>query len=401
MFKLAVIESDTVRPVETINFKYQASEELSSLFEDFRLMCNDAIRIASKEKPKSRFKLIKLAYPRLKEYGLHSHYIHNACEVAYSVYKNKNRKSDPYIKHGFIKLDNQTYSLNHLILRIPTRPKQFIYLTLQYSNYHLSFIDNPNLKLGSITLTGRTVSIAFSKEIAEIEPRGQIGVDVNERNVTWSDTSGLTGSEDTSEIAEIKERYRVMRAKISQRTFRDARVKRRLLAKYGRREKDRTVQRIHRVTKKIIEHAKANHLGIVMEKLKGIRKLYRKGNGQGTSFRGRMNTWVFHEIQRQVDYKQRWNGLPVFYANARGTSRNCSKCGSQLEPLENRKMLCPQCGETWDRDVNASLNIMACAVPQARPSKGSREGEPRRQETAGNPRSRWMKVRSIEHVPKT
>ena len=31
--------------------------------------------------------------------------------------------------------------------------------------------------------------------------------------------------------------------------------------------------------------------GTVMEKLKGIRKLYRRGNGQGPSFRGRMNSW--------------------------------------------------------------------------------------------------------------
>ncbi len=55
-------------------------------------MCNDAIHIALKEKPKNRLKLIESAYFRLKEYGLHSHYILSACEIAYSVYKNKNRK---------------------------------------------------------------------------------------------------------------------------------------------------------------------------------------------------------------------------------------------------------------------------------------------------------------------
>jgi len=51
-------------------------------------MRNDAIRIALKEKPRSRFKLIETAYLRLKEYGLHTHYILSACEVAYSVYRN-------------------------------------------------------------------------------------------------------------------------------------------------------------------------------------------------------------------------------------------------------------------------------------------------------------------------
>ena len=37
------------RVVKSIAFRYTASRELSSLFEDFRLMCNDAIRIAISE----------------------------------------------------------------------------------------------------------------------------------------------------------------------------------------------------------------------------------------------------------------------------------------------------------------------------------------------------------------
>src|SRR2546426_10161965 len=110
-----------MRPVKAVQFRYVASDELASLFENFRLMCNDAIRIALKERPRSRFALIEMVYPRLKEYGLHTHYILSACEVAYSVYRNKDRKSDPYIERAFLKLDNQSYSLNHLLLRIPTR----------------------------------------------------------------------------------------------------------------------------------------------------------------------------------------------------------------------------------------------------------------------------------------
>ena len=88
---------NSVPSVKAIRFAYDASEELPALFEEFRLMCNDAIRIALKEKPRSRFALIKLAYPRLKEYGLHTHYILSACEVAYSAFKNPKRRSNPYI----------------------------------------------------------------------------------------------------------------------------------------------------------------------------------------------------------------------------------------------------------------------------------------------------------------
>jgi putative transposase len=214
------------------------------------------------------------------------------------------------MKRAFLKVTAQSYRLDHLILRIPTRPRHYIYLTLQASDYHLSVIDDPNLKRGSVTITDRMVSLAFSKEVIVGEPLGSIGVDINERNVTTSDTLGETNVHDTSRVAEIKERYRAIRAKIGERTKQDRRISQKLYAKYGRREKNRTVQVLHCVSKKIVERAKKNGLGIVMEKLKGIRKLYRKGNGQGAPYRGRMNSWTFHEIQRQIEYKAGWEGIP-------------------------------------------------------------------------------------------
>lgn len=74
-------------------------------------MCNDAIRIAFQdekehggERVRSRIRLIELAYPRLKEYGLHTHYILSACEVAFSAYHSRNRRSVPYAKQAFLKL---------------------------------------------------------------------------------------------------------------------------------------------------------------------------------------------------------------------------------------------------------------------------------------------------------
>jgi len=383
-----------LKAVKSISFEYEASGELSSLFEDFRLMCNDAVRIAISERPKSKFRLIELAYPRLKEYGLHTHYVLSACEVAYSVYSNKNRKSVPYIRKAFLKLDNQSYQLNHLILRIPIIPRRFIYLTLRGSDHHTSFIDDPSLKRGSIVVTEYSVSIAFSKVVTLCVPLGYEGVDLNERNVTISTTNGHERRfTELAEVAEIKERYREIRAKIGRKTRQDNRIGKQLYAKYGRRERNRTVQRIHTITKEIVDYAKENNFGVKMEKLAGIRKLYRRGNRQGKSFRARMNSWVFGETQRQIDYKAAWLGVPVFRVNPRGTSRNCPDCGSRVAPLQDRKLYCPKCDKVWDRDDLASKNIMACAVPQARPPKGSDEKEPRRQEDAGNPLSRWEEAK--------
>jgi putative transposase len=358
-------------------------------------MCNDAIRIALKEEPKSRFKLQEFAYPRLKAYGLHTHYILAACETAYSIYRNRCRKSVPIIKHVFLKVDNQTYKLNHWILRIPARPKEFIYLVLQGSDYHMSFIDDPNLKRGEVTITERVVSIAFSKEISEIKPQGQMGVDINERNVTIATTNGhVKRFNELAEVADIKQTYRDIRAKIGRLKGWDRRVSQQLFAKYGRRERNRSVQRLHKVSDEIVAYAKANSLLIVMECLTGIRRLYRKGNGQGRDYHARMNSWMFHETQRQIDYKARWEGILVPYVSPRGSSRKCPDCGSRVVPLKDRKLYCPWCDNSLDRDELAGRNLMACAVPQARLPKGSNELDSKTQEEVGGPLSKWAEVKS-------
>ena len=38
---------------------------------------------------------------------------------------------------------------------------------------------------------------------------------------------------------------------------------------------------------------------VVLEDIQGIRALYRKGDGQGRNYRGKMNGWSFGEAQRQ------------------------------------------------------------------------------------------------------
>jgi len=88
-----------VKTVKSVSFDYRASPDLASLMEDFQ-MCNDAIRIAS-----NGIDLIEMSYPRLKSCGFHTHYILSACEVTYSVYRNRNRKSTPYVRRPFLKVD--------------------------------------------------------------------------------------------------------------------------------------------------------------------------------------------------------------------------------------------------------------------------------------------------------
>jgi hypothetical protein len=75
------------------------------------------------------------------------------------------------------------------------------------------------------------------------------------------------------------------------------------------------------------------------------------------------------------------NGLPWL-----PSSKRCSSCGHIVEkmPLNVRKWDCPQCGTHHDRDINASINILAaglavsvCGATVRRSLRSSRSLHPR------------------------
>src|SRR5207244_4282131 len=87
---------------------------------------------------------------------------------------------------------------------------------------------------------------------------------------------------------------------------------------------------------------------------RGIRSLYRRGNGQGRKHRGRMNSWSFGEAQRQIEYKARWvglSGIRLSRRETRGSSVSCPRCGERLQSDKQlgRKLWCGKCRIVMDR----------------------------------------------------
>src|SRR5207244_13010373 len=99
-----------------------------------------------------------------------------------------------------------------------------------------------------------------------------------------------------------------------------------------------------------------------LEDIRGIRALYRKGNGQGRRHRGRMNGWSFNMAQQQLEYKASWIGLPVIRLSrreTRGTSMTCPRCGERLQSDKRlgRKLWCGKCRIVMDQDRVAAVNL--------------------------------------------
>ena len=328
--------------------------ELLPVFDYFRYCTNEAIRIGSQKQITSKFSLHKELYYKLRS-DFAAKFVYGSLECATAKLKQhkkaKRKNPDarlPHVWKNMLRLDNQSYKIEDGTLRFPVKPRRHSYIRL--ASYVLDKLENT--KLGSITITPNKLIISYSKEVTEKEPEHFVGIDRNLDNATSFDSTGKFMVYNLQKATKIKQKYRIVKSHFRRN---DARIRKKIFVKYGIKEKNKTHQLLHNVSKKIVSDNK----GIILEDISGIRKLYQKGNGQERKFRGRMNSWSFYELQRQIEYKARWFGLPVIYVSAAGTSSKCAVCGSKIEPEEHRMLFCPNCNVTVDRDINAAKNILA------------------------------------------
>ncbi|TLY05650.1 MAG: IS200/IS605 family element transposase accessory protein TnpB [Thaumarchaeota archaeon] len=349
-----------MQAVKAVKQNYRPTEEILSLLEDFRCMVNDCVRIGLKENLTSMKSLSMKAYHQLSAYDAPTYYRLTAISRAAGILRNyrkelkRNRSARvPYVTRLSL-TDCYGFRVIHRLVRLPVRKGEYVFIVLNDHTLRTMSGRTPR----SLTLTANGLSICLSKETAEIEPVGAIGIDRNLDNVTTADSDGSILRHDLGRATEVKARSRETKRHFKRN---DVRIRRVVYGKYGRIQRNRVAWLLHNVSASIVKRAKEKRFGIVMENIEGIRRLYRKGNGQGTTYRARLNSWSFYELQRQIEYKARWEGVPVSYVAARGTSVNCSICGSRTTKYPNgrRTLHCPRCDISIDRDVNAARNILA------------------------------------------
>jgi putative transposase len=389
--------------VKAVQQHYVPRPEILQMLEQFRQMLNDCVRIGLAENVTSLKSLSTKAYSQLAAYDIMSYYKLCAISKATGILRNhrKARRKNTETKEPYARRLQLTTCYGFKIktiekaLSLPFKPKHP--LSIQLNAHVLHVLSEPNIQIRSVTLTDQQLSISYAKEVEPIQPRGLIAIDRNLDNVTTAHSDGqITRNVDFAKATEVKATYREIRSHMRRN---DLRIRQRVTEKYGRKQHEKVKQILHHASKQIVLDAKRKEFGIVMEKLTGIRKLYRRGNWQGRGYRGTMNSWSYYELQRQIEYKARWEGIPVIYVNPYGTSVKCSICGSKMKPERNRQLKCPSCGFTVDRDVNAARNILARGVrfaPIALPTEAMVQ-KPR---TAGNPESRWERVNMLKlHEP--
>lgn len=73
----------------------------------------------------------------------------------------------------------------------------------------------------------------------------------------------------------------------------------------------------------------------------------------------------FYEFRRQLEYKCKWNNIELRIVDRYyPSSKTCHKCGYVKKDLKlsDRTYICPECGNTIDRDYQASLNLRDASI---------------------------------------
>lgn len=330
------------------------------MMEIFRQMVNQCIRIGLENECCTLKRLSQLAYQQLSEFDVLSSYKINAISQAcgrLSMMKQSAKRDiktkSPYVRKPYI-TNCYGFKINGMLFTIPYKRGKPINILL--NNYTTRILSDHSITVRSFTISGNnTLSISYSKAVTPIDCKKTLGIDRNLRNITVGNQQGVIFYK-TGKLLSIKENSMFVKSSFRRN---DARIRKKIAQKIGSRQKNRVRQLLHKISKDVVKNAKESKSMIVFENIKGIRRLYRKGNGQGRKYRRKLNSWSFYELQRQIQYKAVWEGIPVKFIDPRRTSKLCPKCGKRIqEDRQNRrKVWCNNCIIQMDRDVVASMNI--------------------------------------------
>jgi len=341
---------------------YVPVADVLRLLDVFRRMVNDSIRIGLLNDASSLRRLSLLSYNQLARYDSPSCY--KLCAISRAAGILASRKKS--VRRGFPV--RTPYAVRqHLVscygfkiekggLKIlVARGKRF---SISLTRHTLEVISQPGVKVRSFTLTQNRLSLCIARDAPLLQCNSTVGVDRNLRNVT-------VGNDQETRHYDLSKCVRIANTTvriIASFTRNDDRIRTGIASRYGQRRTARVGHLLHTATKTIVALAVQRRTAIVLENIEGIRSLYRKGNGQGRKYRGRMNGWSFGEAQRQIEYKARWVGLSVVRLSrreTRGSSVSCPRCGERLQSDKRleRKLWCGKCRIVMDRDQVAAVNL--------------------------------------------
>ncbi|NEQ77258.1 MAG: IS200/IS605 family element transposase accessory protein TnpB [Okeania sp. SIO2C9] len=183
----------------------------------------------------------------------------------------------------------------------------------------------------------------------------QIGIDLGITSlVTTSDGEKIANPKN---INKLHKKLRLAGKSLSRKTkgsnnYQKARL---ILARIHAKIKDSRLDYTHKLTTQLIRENQT----VVVEEIavKNMVKNHKLARAISDA------NWS--ELVRQLEYKAEWYGRELVKIDRYfPSSKRCSNCGHVVEklPLNIREWDCPECAAHHDRDINASINILAAGL---------------------------------------
>ena len=196
---------------------------------------------------------------------------------------------------------------------------------------------------------GWTVAFVVSVAGAELRaPQRTVGVDLGIQTFATFSDGGFIPSLRAARRAE--RRLRVAQRAVARKQCGSSRRRR------AREEVTRCYSQVARQRNEHLHQASArlvrDYDAIVIEQLNVI------GLARGR-FAKDVHDASWAKFISMLRYKAEWAGAHIIEVNPRNTSQECSGCGAKVpKQLADRLHICPDCGLSTDRDLNAARNIL-------------------------------------------
>jgi len=196
------------------------------------------------------------------------------------------------------------------------------------------------------------IHITIQKKIEENKSYFSIlAIDLGEKNYVTSVSVAQNGIQRVKfygkEIRGIRRRYQYLRKKLGEKKL----LKK--IKEIGQKEKRIVNQKLHEISKTIVDLATSTNSLIVLGDLKEIRKSLK-----GKKFNRILNNWAYYKLTKYIEYKARWKGIKVVKICEKGTSYTCYRCGHKGKRPKQAVFNCPNCDlKDFNADINGAINI--------------------------------------------
>jgi len=351
-------------------------------------MIREALDIIMKNDVRSRKKAHEICYRILREKHphLHNKFVQEAYKRALAMYrsyrkllskwkrlpKEKRKRisppSPPRVEDNrIIELHVDTYGLErkHGFLMLTISKGGGVYPKFYVIEYDYARKELKGAKLGNSRLLVDNNDIylllTIRKNVEVSEHRNKLIVDINEGSVDCLlvnyDKNEAVMFTIRHDIKRIRTNYRRIRKSI-QMKVKNLRLRDKLLAKYGFRERKRVEDRLKKITTLLAEIAREHNADLVRENLKDLKL---NGKKRSKQLNYRLSTFPYRRFIEYLNYKLCERSLSILEVDAKKSSITCPICGyvDKRNRIDRETFRCRRCGFTFNAQYVACLNLFS------------------------------------------